>query len=537
MKRLLSLTVLSCMTLIALQAQIEHTLMTVPEKTNYRETSSHQDVIDFINHVKGQSNLVHVESMLTSTEGRDVPLLVLSDPPLQSPIDAANSGKLVVYIQGNIHGGEVEGKEAVMILIREILFGDMGHLLDNQILLFAPIYNADGNDKMAADNRPSQEGSPELAGERRSGQDFDLNRDGMKMEAVETQGLINNVLLKWDPDVFVDLHTTNGTWHGNSLTYAPSYLHAGHPATSQYTMDVMLPAIQESVLGKYGLHFDIYGGYRLRSGWPPKALYTYNHHPRYLINQMGLRNRMGILSETFAHDPFYRRIFAAKAFVTEILEYTRRHAHGIRSINRLAERETIAEVQRLAGQIKKGVRFQMVPTEKPLQLRTYEYIPYRDEGGQVRYARSGEIVTVKDVANYNAFEPTLTSTLPRGYVIPQRFTEVVEKLRAHGVLVSEIDQQSDFTGEEFIIETYTLASRPFEGHKMASVEGYFQPAKKQFRAGDFLVDLAQPLATLIFYLLEPQSDDGLVTWNFFDDFIAASKPDENAVTYPIFKYW
>jgi len=315
------------------KAQIVSDLIIRPERSKYTETSTYEDVMNFVTYVHENSDLVHLETMLTSTGGREIPLIVLANPKVSNPGEARSSGKPVIYIQGNIHGGEVEGKEAAMILIREILFGTKQYLLDNQIILFAPIYNVDGNEKMLAENRRSQEGSPKLAGERRSGGDYDLNRDGIKMEAVETKGLISNVLLRWDPQVLVDLHTTNGTWHGNALTYAPSYHYAGHPATSEYTMDVMLPALQKAVLEKYDLHFDIYGGYNLRQGWPPKNLYTYNHQPRYIVNQMSLRNRMGILSETFAHDRFDLRINSALIFTNEILEFTNIHGQEIIEIN------------------------------------------------------------------------------------------------------------------------------------------------------------------------------------------------------------
>ncbi|MEP5614148.1 MAG: M14 family metallopeptidase [Cyclobacteriaceae bacterium] len=518
-------------------AQLDGNLLTTPEKTFHLETSSFADVSLFIQTIKAKSDLVYTESMFTSTEGKEVPLVVLANPKISSPQEAVESGKTIVYIQGNIHGGEVEGKEAVMILMREILFGDKSHLLENQIVLFAPIYNADGNDKFAPDNRRSQEGSPLLTGERRSGGDYDLNRDGMKMEAVETQGLMKNMIVKWNPDLFVDLHTTNGTWHGNSLTYAPSYGSAGHPATSEYTVDVMLPAIKKTVLEKYDLHFGIYGGYTLREGWPPKNLYTYNHHPRYLVNQFSFRNKMAILSETFAHDRFYERINAAHKFITEILEYTNTKGEEIRAINRRSEEETLTKIKNEGGTFTKGVRFKMIPTKEPLTLRTYDYIPYKDSVGNTRYARTGNIIDVEGVANYNAFEATKTATVPRGYVIPAKFKSIVDKLEAHGVSIEKLSRNRTYSGEQFLIEKYDVAERRFEHHLMATASGTFSKKSYKAKNGDFLVSMEQPLAMLIFYLLEPESDDGLVTWNFFDDYLNEQGIGQKSVVYPIFKFW
>ncbi len=519
-----------------LLAQYAAEVITRPEKSQYTETSTYADVIGFVNYIKEHSDLVLVETMFTSTEGKDVPLVILANPVITTPEEVAASGKIVVYIQANIHGGEVEGKEAVLMMMREILFGPKNHLLDNQIILFMPIYNADGNDNMGPDNRSSQEGSPKMAGERRSGGDFDLNRDGMKAEAIETKGLLK-MMTRWDPALLVDLHTTNGTWHGNALTYAPSYHSAGHPATSEYTMDVMLPALRKSMLKNNNIYIDIYGGYRLSQGWPPKNLYTYNHHPRYIVNQMGLRNKMGILSETFAHDRFDQRINAAHAFVDEILEYTNEHSEEILAINAKAEKETLENIRNEAGSLNNGVRFKMVPTVKPLTLRTYEYIPYIDDNGSTKYARTGNIIAIEGVTNYNAFEATEVSRIPKGYIFPSELKAIAEKLDEQGIRVSQLKKSQSFSGEAFIVNKIEHAQRKFEGHYMATMQGDFEKATLNFKKGDYIVDMNQPLANLIFYLLEPQSDDGLATWNFFDEYLIKKGVETESVEFPVFKYW
>ena len=260
---------------------------------------------------------------------------MLSRPAVNTAAAAKASEKLVIYIQVNIHAGEVEGKEATLMLMREILLGDKGNLLDNQIILFAPIYNTDSNDKMEAGRRPSQEDSPLEVGLRQNSAGLDLNRDGTKMEALETRALFSNVITQWDPQVFVDLHTTNGTWHAYSLTWAPAYHTAGDSSTYNYTVE-MLRSITATAKARYGLEFGPYGEYSLEEGWPLKNFYTYNHHPRYLVNNFGLRNRMAILSEAFSHERFYQRINSTYHFVNEILNYTNTHSDEIlRSIKKL----------------------------------------------------------------------------------------------------------------------------------------------------------------------------------------------------------
>lgn len=512
-------------------------LITTPEMTNYQETSTYADVMSFLKALQTKADLMHLEYMGKSLEGKDIPVIVMANPKISTPEEAEKSGKPVMYIQGNIHSGEVEGKEILQILMREILLGDKKYLLEDQIIIFAPIYNTDSNDKMDVQVRRSQEGSPQKTGIRANSQGWDLNRDGIKMEALETIALIQNVIMKWDPEIFVDLHTTNGTWHGYSLTWAPSYHSAGEKAPYDLTWNELLPEVTENVKEKHDIYLGPYGGYSLRQGWPPKAIYTYNHHPRYLVNQMGLRNKIGILSEAFAHERLYERMNSTKAFVTEILEYTRVNGKRIAEVNEGSIQAAIQNVLDNAGERKKGVRFQMVPLEDTFTLRTYNYIPYTDNDGEMSYIRSGEIIDIPEVENYSKFEATVESILPRGYIIPKEMKNIADHLKSQGVMVSVVQQSREYNGEVFEVNKFEKRDRQFEGHNMAMVEGEFVSSSKTVEKGDFIVDMAQPLTNLIFYMLEPQSDDGLVAWNFFDDYFEKNGVHEKKVEYPIFKYF
>lgn len=513
-------------------------LILTPEKSNFEKTSTYGDVMNFINAIKGKSPYIQISTLGKSPMGKEIPFVILSNPSVSTPEQAKASGKPVVYIQGNIHAGEVEGKEAVMMMIRDILLGNKLSLLDNQIILFVPIYNSDGNDKMAKGLRPTQENSPLETGERENGQGLDLNRDGIKMEAPETAGLVQNIITAWDPQMSVDLHTTNGTWHAYSLTWAPSYLYAGEPGTYHYTNDVMLPAITQKIKDTYGMFFGPYGDYNTREGWPVKNFYTYNHHPRYIVNQFGLRNRMAILSEAFAHERFYQRIYSTYTFVYEILDYCNKHGKEIMQINHDADLAAVKNVLDNAGKVKKGVRYKMVPTAQKLNgFRTYDYTPFFRADGSKTLVKKGNIVTYDSVTYYGEFKDTVQSTLPRGYIIPAAQSAIADQLIKQGATVTKLEKDEKLGGEIFTVEKYDRSTRKFEGHNMASAEGKFEAATRIAKKGDYMVDLAQPLANLIFYMLEPQSDDGLLTWNFFDNYFDQNGVSTKPVEFPIFKYF
>ncbi|HEY9503219.1 MAG TPA: M14 family zinc carboxypeptidase, partial [Pyrinomonadaceae bacterium] len=208
------LVVISIFLLVALatktvaQQGSDDKLKSRAELTNYEETSRYEEVLNFIAELQKRSSLIRLESFGKTEEGRSLPLMILSDSPISNPRDARGSSKPIVFIMANIHAGEVEGKEAMLHLSRRILFGDLKPLLDKLIILIAPIYNADGNEKISANNRTAQNGPIAGVGVRENSKGYDLNRDYMKLDSSEARALVN-LLNRWDPHLTVDLHTTN----------------------------------------------------------------------------------------------------------------------------------------------------------------------------------------------------------------------------------------------------------------------------------------------------------------------------------------
>ena len=515
-------------------AQYPAQLFSRAEKTQFAETTLSKEVRDFVTTLDQLSDLVNVEVFGQSVSGQDLQLVVLANPGIKTPEEAAKSGKPVFYIQGNIHAGEVEGKEAIMTLMREIVFENKKYLLDNQILLFCPNFNPDGNDKLGDNTRRNQDGSPLLAGERASGEGFDLNREGLKLEALEAKALVKNVLNRWDPLLLVDLHTDNGSWHGYSVSYAPAFSSAGHPEPTRYTMEKMLPWVNEDAYARTGMLMWWHGYYRSRPG--ETGVFTaYSHQPRYLTNYLGLRNRMAILSETFAHQLFEKRYEATYDLVESILKYTNSNAPEIQEMIRKADLETVEQVKSEAGKLQKGVRYQLTEDFQWVSILARETV-ISEEGGRRQIKGTGKIYWEDSVKHFNGFKPTVLSTVPRFYYFGSEFAPIAAKLQEHGVVVEQLSQKVKVTGEEFTIsETIRDERSRYPGHTPVSLEGTWSPAKKTFKTGDYRVDVAQPLAWVIFYLLEPQSDDGLVYWNFFDEYLNSPPSTSGKRTFPVFK--
>ena len=195
-------------------------MRTRAEITNYEETSTYADVTRVIDGLVATSPLVHTESFGKTEEGRELPLVVISDPKVTTPAAARKLGRPMVFVQANIHAGEVEGKEAILKLARRLVSGDLKPMTRQMVFLIAPDYNADGNEKVTPMNRTAQNGPVAGVGTRENSKGFDLNRDYMKLDTAEARSLVG-LMNKWDPHVLVDLHTTNGSYHGYHLTYSP----------------------------------------------------------------------------------------------------------------------------------------------------------------------------------------------------------------------------------------------------------------------------------------------------------------------------
>jgi hypothetical protein len=213
------------------------------------------------------------------------------------------------------------------------------------------------------------------------------------------------------------------------------------------------------------------------------------------------------------------------------------HTSEIETINKKAEADAIQLIKTQAGKLKKGVRFKMVPLKQLENFMTYDYVPEVAENGSKTFLRTGRIVKLDSVTYYGKFEPEVESTLPAGYVIPAAYTAVVENLKKHGVAVTTLSESKKYNGEVFQVEKYETAQRKFEGHNMARATGTFVKTSKTFKKGDYVVDLAQPLGNLAFYFLEPESDDGYVTWNFFDDYFEKLNLSKKIAEYPVFKFY
>jgi hypothetical protein len=411
--------------------QAVDSLRTAPERTGFRETTRYDDVVRWLHVVAAASPVIHLETFGYTQEGRSLPLAVVGRLPDGSAEAVRASGRTVVYLQGSIHSGEVEGKEVLLMLLRDIAQGRRLELLDSLVLLVAPIYNADGNERVRLTNRPWQHGPVGGMGQRPNAMDLDLNRDHMKLMAPEARSLVQ-MMTRYDPHVGVDLHTTNGTQHAYHLTYSPPLHPNTHAAITGLLRDRLLPAVTDSIRRKHGWEYYYYGnvmGQGEARGW-----YTFDHRPRFSSNYIGLRNRMGILSEAYSYLTFEDRILATSRFVDEILDFARANAASIRSAVESAEAQTVIG-QRLA------LRAQFERSPQQVQILMGETVEEANPYSGALMRRRLPVVTPERMYEYGTFEATESGEVPAAYVLLETSPQILANLDAHGVRYTRLERR------------------------------------------------------------------------------------------------
>jgi len=515
------------------EAAVPEKPLTVAEATDFKATSRHADVVAFIQELERRSPLLRVEQLCVSAEGKNVPLIILGNPVPTGPLALRRDKRGVIYIQANIHAGEVEGKEASLMLARDILLAEKLPYLDRLVILIAPIFNADGNDKISPENRKHQPGPEQGVGVRPNGQNLDLNRDSIKLESPELQGLIENVLLRWDPLLLVDCHTTNGAYHQEVVTYAWGLNPDGDAGLIAYQRDKMMPEIEAILEKRYGTPAVGYGGFRDNRA-PEKGWESTEPQPRYITNYIGLRNRLSILDENYVYADFKARVMGNYNFLRAILDYCYDQLEEITGLVSGADNRIVLKGLEPSEKDVFFVEFEVRPLKDPVTVHAYE-VEIIDQGqGRRPEVHPTEKVKTWTIPYFSDYVGTRSVRFPYAYIFGVPGEEIAAKLLQHGLVVEKLMQPATLEVEAFKLTEIKASERAFQGHHLNQVKGTYAVEKKEFPAGTFLVPTAQPLGNLAAYLLEPESDDGLVVWNFFDRYLIPQWSRE-LQTYPVYR--
>jgi hypothetical protein len=535
-------------------------LLTRAEHSRWKETSRHAEVEAFCWVLSLRSPRVTLLSMGKSGEGRDMPVLVLSSGGASTPAAAHRKGRAVVLVQANIHAGEVEGKEAVLMLARDLALARAEPaLLRRLTLVLVPDFNPDGNDRISRKNRAldlkrleGQVGPPGGVGTRYTGQGWNLNRDHVKHDAPEMRNMAR-LFREWNPHLFVDCHTTDGSIHGFDLTFDTAHNPlSGHPAPIALVRDGILPEVARGLRRRTGIRTGFYGNFvdetRPEAGWA-----TYPALPRFGSHYRGLCGRGDVLLETYSYIDFETRCRAILETLRELFAVAAKRRDALRAACDRAARETTA-----AG---------LDPRADDLVGINYGVARRDDEGALVfdypAHAEGHLAVESVDPASVKAhrlpgrkgvrrrtylcphvrrFLPVESVSRPFAYLVPP---SLASRLDGHGISWRLLGRRRAFEAEAAILTGVERTRSP-------DIAGSVPPADadedapggaegppdrwetvltvrrelrvRAFPPGTLLVPTAQPLGNLVVYLLEPESDDGFARWGFLDEDLRVTEP-------------
>jgi len=434
MKR--SFIFLSVILSIACNLAGQSNFQTVAEKSDFKSTSNFSDVKIFIEQLRKSSHYIRIENLATTTEGREIPLLIVANPLPKSPKDLVNDKRIVVYIQANIHAGEVEGKEAVLMYVRDLLSEKNAEILKNVVLLVCPVFNADGNEKISPLNRTYQNGPANGVGVRYNGQFLDLNRDAMKAESPEVRGVLTNVFNKWDPAVFMDCHTTDGSYHVEPTTFTWMVNPDGDNSLISYMHEKMMPEMSKTLSVKYKTENCFYGEFYdmmdPEKGWVYDAL-----EPRYMTNYFGIRNRLGILNENYVYADFKSRVMGCYYLIHSLMDYASAHKSEIENMLSEVDKKTINRGANPSVTDSFAVEFNLRPLTEKVTVKTYEAELINNTNGWNNYRRTEKRKDVT-VPYYIDYYPKKNVRFPFAYLITTSDPAITDLLKTHGIKIEKL---------------------------------------------------------------------------------------------------
>lgn len=483
------------------------------ERTDYRETPRYAETVEYSLRLAKASPLIRYESFGKSGEGRDLPLLIAATGGTFTPESARASGKAVVLIQACIHAGESDGKDAGLALLRDIaITGTRKNLLDHVLILFIPIYNTDGHERFGAYNRINQNGPAEM-GWRTTTANLNLNRDYMKADAPETRAWLR-LWSKWNPDLFIDCHVTDGADFQYNITYQYEH-HAGIPPTilawEQEAFDARIAPATEKEGNLLSRYLEFRDNRDLTKG-----IDDFNGSPRFSTGYTPLRNRPGLLIETHMLKSYRSRVRGNYDLLRYALEEVNRDRQSLFQAIRAADDETVREGKSYDPARRYALRVELTDKSKPYRLKAVEYRTELSEISGAQRVVFGSKPVEMTVPYYDDFHTTVAVAPPLSYIVPPQWKDVIEVLAAHGLRLQRLGAPATVEVESYRFTDAKWAAAPFEGRVLPTFKTVAMSEQRTFPAGSVVVPLDQPAARVAVQLLEPDAPDSFVAWGFFN---------------------
>jgi hypothetical protein len=486
--------------------------LTVAERSGFRATSSYDETLEFIERLAERMPEIRLDFYGTSPQGRRMPVVIVSADRDLTPQSAAASGKALVLIQNGIHSGEIDGKDACLMILRDMALGSHRELLRSLNLLIIPIYNVDGHERVSPYNRANQNGPVEGMGFRTTADGHDLNRDHLKLETPEARAVIG-LFNRWKPHLHVDNHVTNGVDHDWVLTYTWVESPQLAPSLDAWVSVHLAAAVAatEQAGHRVGPYVSL-----LDRNDPEKGFQSYVGEPRYATGYYPLRNRPSILVENHAYKPYRERVLANRDFLLALLEQTAEGRETLIAAVRTAEQLTVSRGAATAEPSRAVLTFEAeTPSDRILfPVYAWETRPSTVLGVPLIRYRSGEVREIEVPWSHRPHE-SLSVARPRGYLVLPGWPVIEQRLQDHALRVRRLTREASVE-----VETIRISGRPREGGGGSTYQGRVPTAvdvertavSQRVPPGTLWIPADQPDFEVAVQLLEPEAADSLVSW-------------------------
>lgn len=504
---------IACATLGASSLSAGDQWQTAFEKSGGLRTPRYQETIDYCKALAKAFPSVHYESFGVSPQGRDLPLLIVSKTKLFTPEDVRKSGKAVVLIQSGIHAGEIDGKDASLMLVRDmVITKKYEHLLDHVVVLFVPIFNVDGHERFGKYNRINQNG-PEEMGWRVTAQNLNLNRDYMKADAPEMRGMLQ-LFTQWLPDFYVDCHVTDGIDCQYDVTYSMETYPNIDAEVARWIKTAFIP----SMTGHMERSGHLLAPYIIprEDRDLTKGFVGSPATPRFSTGYAALQNRPALLIETHMMKPYKMRVEGTYEMLVAVLEAVNAEENELHSLLAAADKRAAGLSRQSTASRYLPLRFQTTDSSRPMLFKgidvTYEH---SDISGEDRRTYTGRPVDIA-AKYFDQTKVTDSVIVPDAYLLPAEWTRIADLVRLHGINFTQLSKDSLIAVERYRLTQPKWQERPYEGRHPVTYKSERFLEKALFPAGTYVVPTSQRTARVIVNLLEPQGPDSFVAWGFFD---------------------
>ncbi len=479
------------------------------EKSGCLKTSNYEETIDYFKRLS-DSPMAELRVLGESPQGRELYYFIVSKDQIFEVEEVKKSGKAIVLIENGIHSGEIEGKDACMILLRDILVSKTKeYLIDNAVLIVVPVFNVDGHERSSPFSRINQNG-PEEMGWRVTAQNLNLNRDFVKADAPEMKALLN-LFNKWLPDLFIDTHTTDGLDYQYTITYGIETHQNMVPKTTRWIETELIPHFTQK-LEQNGYLISKYVG--VVDGNLHKGIRDWVAGPRFSNGYAAAQNRPGLLIETHMLKPYKDRVYSTMYLIEGALEKVNEQSGKLIKLNNDADDWA---VQNYA--INKDpfpIEFKSTNDFEMFKFLGIENSPrYGKIAGDTIPFYTGEKIEL-EIPYYNKVQVTKSVYAASAYIIPQEWSKLCDILRLHGVKIEQLKKEEKMIVEKIKFKEVKFADSPYEGRFRVNFKYDSFIDTITVKAGDYLVDAKQRSIGLIIHLLEPDAPDSFVKWGFMN---------------------